>query len=246
MTSSILTGDEAAIGIILDPAFKLDTTNGLADELGSIGLVYAIAVKDDAKAKKVLAKLRAQLETPQMASVAKVRSIGSDGWEVDPETPATFPVPNLTVKYDGKQIVAVVAGPALTARAFNALQSGKDTLATNPTHELALGAMPQDANFYMWLDTGRITSVMLDGATHVRKSAASTSLPIDAIRITGPDRVTSALAVRVVAKSGVWSVDVDSLNMPATALFSVAKDLDIGGAMPRDLFAPPPTPPTRR
>jgi hypothetical protein len=234
-----LTGDEGAIGIVLDPAFKLDTTNGLADELGSVGLVYALMVKDDAKAKAVLAKIRAQLETPQMASVAKVTSIGADGWEVDPETPATFPVPNLTVKYDGKQIVAVVGGPALTARAFAALQTGKDTLASNPTHELAFGAMPQDANLYMWLDTGRITSVMLDGATHVRRSATSLSLPIDAVRLTGPDRVTTAFALRATVKSGVWSVDVDSLNMPATALFSVAKDLDIGGAIPRgDLFAP--------
>ena len=68
-----MTGDETAIAITIDPGFKLDTTNGVADELSSFGLVYAIAVKDDAKAKMVLAKLRAQLETPDAAKIVKVR-----------------------------------------------------------------------------------------------------------------------------------------------------------------------------
>ena len=90
-----------------------------------------------------------------------------------------------------------------------------------------------------WLDTGRITSVMMEGASHVRKSAMSTSLPVVAVRLTGPDRVTSAIAIRATSKSGVWSVDLDSLNMPAMALFSVAKDLDLDAAMPRgELFGP--------
>ncbi len=86
----------------------------------------------------------------------------------------------------------------------------------------------------MWVDTGRITSVMLDGATHVsRKSAVSSMFPMDAIRLTGPDRVTSALSVGASVKNGVWTIDFDSLNLPATALFSVASELDFGSAMPR-------------
>lgn len=234
-----MTGDEAAIAVVLDPSFKLDTTNGITDELSAFGLVYAVAVKDDAKAKMVLGKIRAQLEAPDVAKIAKVRPIGSDGWEVDPETSASFPVPNLTVKYDGKQIIAVLASPAITTRTLDALQSNKGTLTTNAAHELAWNALPQDANFYMWLDTGRITSVMLDGASHVRKGPRHDALPIDAIRLTGPDHVTTALAIKATPKSGTWAIDIDSLNLPATALFSVAEDLDLSSAMPRgDLFGP--------
>jgi hypothetical protein len=40
------------------------------------------------------------------------------------------------------------------------------------------------------------------------------------------------MAIRATVKNGVWSVDLDSLNMPATALFSVASELDLGSVVP--------------
>ncbi len=227
-----MVGDEMAMAIVADPSFKLDTSNGIADELANIGLVYAFSVKDDAKAKMILGKIRAQLEAPSMASTAKVTSV-ADGFEVDPQTTAAYPIPNLTVKDDGKMVIVVLASPSLTTRAVDALRSGKGALEGNPAHELAIGAMPKDANFYMWLDTGRITSVMLDGATHLSRHSSKSALPIDAVRLTGPNRVTSALAVKSTTKNGVWSLDVDSLNMPAMSLFSVAEDLNLSSAMPR-------------
>jgi hypothetical protein len=226
-----MTGDEAALALVLDPSFKLDTTNGIMDELASFGVVMAIATKDDAKAKLVLSKLRAQLETPEMAKVVKVTPVG-DGWEADPETVAAVPIPNLTVKYDGKRIVAVLASPAITKRTTDALYSNTVTLKTNSAHELAFGALPPDANYYMWLDTGRITSVMMDGASHMKKTPTRTMLPIDAIRLTGNDHVTTALAIKTTVKSGQWTVDFDSLNFPALALFEVAKDIDLSTAVP--------------
>lgn len=229
-----MTGDETAIGVVLDPAFKLDTTNGITDELPNIGLVYALAIKDDAKARMVLGKIRGMLEDPSMTGKVKVTPIGADGFEADPETSASFPLPNLTVKYDGKQIVAVVASPAMTTRAFAALQGGTATLATNPAHELALDAMPKDAHFYTWIDTGRITSVMMDAGTHMKSHRVQATLPLDAVRLTGPDRVTSAIAMRWTHKpTGGWAVDYDSLNMPALGLFSIAADLDLESALPR-------------
>jgi len=225
-----MVGDETAVGIELDPAFKLDTTNGIADELPNIGMVWAIAVKDPAKANDILAKIRALLESKDMASKAKLTPL-PDGWEVDPETSAAFPIPNLTVKFDGKQIVAVIASPTMTARAFDALEHGKGTLHDNPAHELAFAAMPQDANFYLWTDTGRITSVLMDGETHVSRHAMRAELPVDAVRLTGPDRITSAVALRAKHEGTKWSVDLDSLNMPAFGLFSLASDLDLEAAM---------------
>jgi hypothetical protein len=227
-----MTGDEAALAIIVDPAFKIDPDNGMTDELGNIGMVYALAVKDDAKAKMILGKIKKQLETPGLEDTLKVRSLGGDDFEVDPETHASFPVPNLTVRYDGHQIMAVVAAGSLTTRALDALQHGKGTLGGDQAHELAMGALPQDANFYMWIDTGRITSIMLDGASHVKHGGMSSTIPVDAIRLKGPDRVTSAMAMRANVKNGVWTIDLDSLNLPATALFSVASDLDLGSAIP--------------
>jgi hypothetical protein len=227
-----MTGDEAAMGLILDPAFKLDTTNGIMDELASFGVVYAIATKDDAKAKLILGKLRAQLETPDMAKVVKITPVGTDGWEADPQTTTSFPIPNLTVKYDGKRIVFVLASAAITKRTFDALFSSTLTLKGNAAHELAFGALPQDANFYMWLDTGRITSVMMDGASHMKKAPTRTMLPIEAIRLTGNDHVTTALAIKTTVKGGQWTIDFDSLNFPALGLFEVAKDIDLSSAMP--------------
>jgi len=235
-----MVGDETALAFTLDPAFKLDTSDGLADELGKFGVIYVLGVKDDAKAKAILAKIHALIDTPDTAKVAKL-STTPDGFEIDPQTVATFPVPNLTVKYDGKRIVVVLGSPTETARAVNAITAGKDTLESNSAHELALSSMPKDANFYMWLDTGRITSLMMDGASHVSRHAVGSSLPIDAVRLTGNDRVTTALAIRSSTKDGSWSLDFDSLNLPATSLFSVAEDLNLSSAMPRGpIFAPPP------
>ncbi len=227
-----MVGDEIAFGILLDPTFKLDTTNGITDELNNFGMVYAIATKDDAKARMILSKIRTKLEDPTLAPILKVRALGTDGFEVDWQTTAAYPIPNLTVKYDGKQVIAVLANGSLTTRAFDALQKGKGTLGDEKAHELAFGALPQDANYYMWLDTGRITSVMMDGMSHVKKGAMTSMLPLDAIRLTGPDRVTSALAVRATPKNGNWAFDMDSLNLPATSLFSVATQLDVSSAMP--------------
>jgi len=239
-----MIGDEMAMALVLDPSFKLDTSNGIMDELAGFGVVYAVATKDDAKAKLVLSKLRAQLETPDMAKVVKVTPLG-DGWEADPETTSSFPIPNLSVKYDGKRIVAVLASPAITKRTFDALFTNTVTLKTNSAHELAFSALPQDANYYMWLDTGRITSIMMDGASHVKKAPTRTMLPIEAIRLTGNDHVTTALAIKSTVKSGQWTVDFDSLNFPALALFEVAKDLDFSNAMPSGpLFGPGATTPT--
>jgi hypothetical protein len=234
-----MTGDEAALALVLDPAFKLDTTNGIMDELASFGVVYAIATKDDAKAKMILGKLRAQLETPDMAKIVKIAPVGTDGWEADPQTVTAVPIPNLTVKYDGKRVVVVLASPTITKRTFDALYSNTLTLKGNQAHELAFGALPQDANFYMWLDTGRITSIMMDGASHARKTPTRTMLPIEAIRLTGNDHVTSALAMKLTVKSGQWTMDLDSLNLPAMALFEVAKDVDLSTAMPSGpIFGP--------
>ena len=227
-----MIGDEMAMALVLDPSFKLDTTNGIMDELSSFGVVYAIATKDDAKAKLVLSKLRAQLETPDMAKMVKITPLGTDGWEADPQTTASYPIPNLSVKYDGKRIVAVLGSPAITKRTFDALFSNTLTLKGNAAHELAFGALPPDANYYMWLDTGRITSVMMDGASHVKKAPTRTMLPIEAIRLTGNDHVTTALAIKNTVKGGQWVVDFDSLNFPALGLFEVAKDLDFSSAMP--------------
>jgi hypothetical protein len=231
-----MTGDEAALGVLLDPSFKIDTSNGWADEIANVGVVLTLAVKDDAKARMVLGKIRTKLEDKDMATLVTVKGL-SDGIEVDPQTTAAVPIPNITVKYDGKTIVVVMANPSLTSRTFDALFKGKGTLKDDAAHELAFGAMPQDANFYMWLDTGRITSIMLDGVSHVRKGASGTSLlPLDAIRLKGNDRVTSAMAYRATAKNGTWNIDFDSVNMPALALFSVASGLNLGSALSGPIF----------
>lgn len=224
-----LAGDEGVFAVVLDPTFKLDATNGIADELVNVGVVYGLTVKDDAKAKMVLHKIRTKLEG--MTEHVTVRPVGADGFEVDPDTTAEFPLPNVTVKYDGRQILAVLAGGSLSERAFDALLRQKNTLGKDPAHQLALGELPPEANMIMWLDTGRITSLMLDGASRVRRGAAGSTLPIEAIRLTGPDRVTTAVAMRTTVKAGAWTIDLDSLNLPATALFAVAEDLGLGGAL---------------
>jgi hypothetical protein len=227
-----MVGDETAIGILLDPAFKLDTTNGMNDEIANVGLVWAIAVKDPNKARDILGKLRAQLETKDMAEKVKVTTVGPGEWRAEVAQPsATLPLPTLTVKFDGRQVVAVVASPTMTTRALTALDTGKGSLHDDPAHEMAFDAMPKDANFYVWTDTGRITNVMMDAESHVARHKARALLPLDAVRLTGPDRVTSAIALRAKHEGAGWSIDLDSLNMPALGFFSLADDLDIDSAM---------------
>lgn len=230
-------GDEMAFGLLVDPAFKLDPSNGAADELNNIGAVYAIAVKDDAKAKAITAKIRAKLAGPDFKGAINVTTF-PDGFKVEAakSTPA-FPIPALTVKDDGKQVIMVVGSTALTNRAFDALQKGTATLKNDKAHEAAISLMPKDTNMITWVDTGRITSIMLDGRSRVsRKAAAAVDLPLDSIRLTGDDRVTSMFAVNINVKKGEWKIDLLSLNLPALGMFSVAKDLDMTGLSPEGTF----------
>lgn len=224
-----MTGDECVMALLVDPTLRIDGSDGPADELGKVGVLYAMAVKDDAKAKAILGKLRAKIEG---TGVVSVRTL-PDGFEVDPKTPAAFPLPNLTVKDDGKQIIVIAAAPAMTGRALDALQANKGTLAGDKAHEAALATLPKDSALLMWIDVGRVTSLLIDGKSRVsRKAAAAAELPLDAVRLTGDDRVTAAFAVRESLKKGSLSVDMDSLNMPALSMFSVAKDVDVAGLIP--------------
>ena len=221
-----MLGDEGAFAVIMDKDFKYDTKDGVADELSKFGLVFVESVKDDAIAKQILGKLKAAVSNPSFADFATVKPDG-DGFEVDPQTSAAMPLPSLKVEYKDKQIIVVLAAAPLADRALAALEQGKGTLKDEPAAESAFSALMPDAHSYWWIDTGRLASVLHDSVPAAKATAASNGVPIDAIRLTGPDRITTAIGMRYTVSKGVWAVDIDMLNMPGLAVLSGADQLDM-------------------
>ena len=224
-----MVGDESAIAILLDKDFTYKAGDGFADEASKLGLVYELAVKDPGIAKQILAAIRTKISAPDFAKLATVKPDG-DGFEIDPLTNDAFPLPNVRVKLENNKIVAVLASGPLAERALAALEQGKDTLKDDPAHESALGALPTDAHVYMWLDTGRLGTLLNTAAPGSAAAAKEMGVPIDAIRLTGPDRLTTAMALRYQGSNGAWTVDFDTLNVPGLAVLSGASQLDLPSA----------------
>ncbi|HTA91053.1 MAG TPA: hypothetical protein VK745_15795, partial [Polyangiaceae bacterium] len=111
-------------------------------------------------------------------------------------------------------LLFAVGNPALVERSGRALMSGENTLAGDPAQHAARAALPGQVQLLAWVDAGRIIE-------SVQKStllaARVGQLGLGALRLTGPDRVTVALALSAELQSGRTTYRVDTLNLPIFA-----------------------------
>jgi hypothetical protein len=212
-----MVGDEAAFALLLDKEFKYGPNSPMTQAaLKDAGALFVMQVDDEGVAKQVLAKLRDKAKDPSFAKLASMRPDG-DGFYLDPSADAAGSVggaiPSMHVRYAKKALAIVVAQKGLMDRTFAALDGGSGTLKDDGAHEAAMSALRPKARAYLWVDLGRIVSLAYAANPEDRNDAKMLGVPVDAVMLSGPDRVTAGADFDYHAKDNVWTVDIETLNL---------------------------------
>jgi hypothetical protein len=132
-------------------------------------------------------------------------------------TPRGAPLPvSLRVKFFDKHLFITAGGNTLCDRAEGAFTKGDRTLKDDAAHQSALAALPDKQHFRLWIDTGRIGDTLFKNPL-LRARAAENGMQLEKFRMTGPQRVTTALSVRSEVENEVWTYRIDALNVQALA-----------------------------
>jgi hypothetical protein len=168
-------------------------------------------LKDDTEYKRLAAQLK-QKVIPSVREVTLTED--GPGFAL---TPRGAPLPvSLRVKFFDKHLFITAGGNTLCDRAEAAFSKGDRTLKDDAAHQAALAALPDKHHFRLWLDTGRIVDTLFKNPL-LRATASENGMQLDKFRLSGPQRVTSALTVKSEVENEVWSYRLDALNMQALA-----------------------------
>jgi hypothetical protein len=168
-------------------------------------------LKDDSEYKRLAAQLKAKI----IPSVREANlTEDGPGFAL---TPRGAPLPvSLRVKFFDRFLFITAGGNTLCDRAEAAFSKGDRTLKDDAAHQSALAALPDKQHFRIWLDTGRLADTLFKNPL-VRASATENGMQLDKFRLTGPQRVTSALSVQSSVENEIWTYRIDALNMQALA-----------------------------
>jgi len=229
-----MIGDEAAFALLVDKDFKYVKSAPLSPAtFKGLGAAFVMQVDDEAVAKKILGKLKEKISDPSLAKMVSVKPDG-DGFIAAPTADAAGMVgdglPSLHVKYAKKVLAIVVAPDALMTRTFSAIEDGKGALKDDGAHESAMKALRSDAHGYMWIDLGRIVSLAYAADPQDKEDAKAFGVPVDAIKLTGPDRITAAMDFDYRVKDGEWTADIETLNLAGFSLMAGVDSPALSGA----------------
>jgi hypothetical protein len=201
-----MLGDEAVIGLLARDGYRLD--RNAAPNWKDFAVVYGQKLEDEAAAKRVVATLKGQA-----AHLLKVTSDGDD-FVGEPEREGRD-VPRVAVRYIKKELVVVLGARDLADKAF-AAAGGKDSLADDKSYRAATEAT-EGRNQLYWIDTGRIAQTMLDGNAKLKEAGTKAGLPVEALLLLGPKRMTSTLGITLKRDGERILVTADSINLPFAA-----------------------------
>jgi hypothetical protein len=208
-------GDEGAIAVIADKNYRFDPSKDPKDSLHSLALTYIQHVKDKSSAEKIVTNVKQKLFEGMLKEAFKLTPDGV-GFYAQP-VDAKEGMPSVQVKFIDDYLFISAGASSLVDRSVSALKDGKDTLGDDGAHKSAIGALSGDAHVYLWVDTGRIMDQMLKATPQIEQEVTKRGFSVAAIRMTGSDRLTSAVSISVKAKDGVWDYRIDSLNLMAAA-----------------------------
>ena len=209
-------GGQTVIGVSATPATSFVGLSATPQSLGQFNLTWVLELKDPAEFQKLAAGLRSKL-LPTVREVA-VTPDGT-GFSLAPRGLAV-PV-TMRVKFLDKYLFVTAGLSTLCDRAEAAFSKGERSLKDDPGHKSALAALPDKVHFLMWVDTGRIGDTLMQNPL-MRSQLLESGLSLDKIHMTGPDRITSALAVQSEVAGEVWTYKMEALNFQALAPLGVA------------------------
>lgn len=197
-------GDELVVGALAPASMKFRGVD--PKQLTQGGAYAALRLKNQAVAEKLVAQLRDKI---------LVKEVGDDmtpkGTGMLVKTPLG-PDVVVEVRFLDKQLVIAGGSRAMVDKAFAALSGQGERLQSDAAHTAVLETLPETASQIVWVDTGRVTERLLDGNPQVQSAAKQMGISLDQIELSGPNRVTSALAVTLKAEQKAWRVQLDSTN----------------------------------
>ena len=206
-------GGEAVLAMAAPADVSLDaaTLAQGAQAAANFNVTWVQQLKDDTEYKRLAAQLKQKI----IPSVREA-SLTEDGPGFA-LTPRGAPLPvSLRVKFFDKHLFITAGGNSLCDRAEAAFSKGDRTLKDDAGHQSALAALPDKHHFRLWFDTGRIVDTVFKNPL-LRATATENGMQLDKFRLSGPQRVTSALTVKSEVENEVWSYRIDALNMQALA-----------------------------
>lgn len=193
-------------------------------------ITWVQQLKDDTEYKRLASQLKQKI-IPSVREVTLTED--GPGFAL---TPRGAPLPvSLRVKFFDKHLFITAGGNTLCDRAEAAFSKSDRTLKDDAAHQSALAALPDKHHFRMWLDTGRIVDTLFKNPL-LRATASENGMQLDKFRLSGPQRVTSALTVKSEVENEVWSYRLDALNMQALAPLGLGASALGGGR--RSAFPP--------
>jgi hypothetical protein len=201
-------GDQGVLSIQAPLDYTLPPSMG-PNALADFSVVLVQNLKDEAPLKDLGKQLKDKLG-PSVEDV-NIRETPS-GYSIEPRS-APLPI-SAEIQFTNKKWIIALGGRSLVAKSLAALSTGQNSLKTDAAHQATTTALSNTANAYLYLDSGRITNTMLRSpmlAAQVEQSGMN----MKGIRLTGEQRVTTAVAFNVSANAGVWTYHVQALNLPA-------------------------------
>jgi hypothetical protein len=206
-------GGEAVLAISAPADVALDASimQQGPQAAAKFNVTWVQQLKDDTEYKRLAAQLKQKI----IPSVREANlTEDGPGFAL---TPRGAPLPvSLRVKFFDKFLFITAGGNTLCDRAEGAFSKGDRTLKDDAAHQSALAALPDKHHFRMWLDTGRLADTLFKNPL-VRATATENGMQLDKFRLTGPQRVTSAISVQSAVENEVWTYRIDALNMQALA-----------------------------
>jgi hypothetical protein len=218
----------APAGVVLDASVMAQGPQAAAN----FNVTWVQQLKDDSEYKRLAAQLKQKIiPTVREANLTE----DGPGFALTPRG-APFPV-SLRVKFFDKHLFITAGGNALCDRAEAAFSKGDRTLKDDAAHQSALAALPDKHHFRLWIDTGRLADTLFKNPL-LRARASENGMQLDKFRLSGPERVTSALSVSSNVENEVWAYRLDALNLQALAPLSLGVGA-LGGLGGRPGALPP-------
>lgn len=211
------TGDQGVVAVTVSKKYKLDLEElDPEDATKHVAVAYLQHLQDKDAAQKLVKELRTEVVDKLLGDKYEIDKKG-DGFVAKPQEDE---LPTIRVEFIEDHLV-VAAGKKKRADAiFKAFEGQASTLAEDAAHGKAVAAFGGKPHFLLWVDTGRMGDAWLKQLDKdVKKELKKQKIPYQALVLSGDDRMTSALALRVSADEGVWTYQVDALNtLSASAL----------------------------
>jgi hypothetical protein len=203
-------GDQAALAVVAPADYRLELA--MPQQMaGNFAIVYAQALKSEAPARALLAQLKAQLS--RFATPAQIQE-DATGYALLPSDASMGLA--VQVRFIKGYVCVAVGNSALVERSMQALTTGDGTLTSDPAHQAARAALPRDAQLFAWFDAGRVVNSALQNPL-LSSRARDFWLDGAALRLTGPERITAAVALSGELRDGAYTYRADTLNLPAFA-----------------------------